>query len=254
MHKNGCNQAIILAAGMSSRFYGHENLSKHKSTEPILLGDSKDNKGLSKINNSLLINIIDTLLSQKNINIFVVSNYIPHNKLLNIKRIKFCMDSKLTRKSSSGSSCVGMNQLKKGKCSLLIDGDLFFSKKDFEAIYPYLNGNSLLMTPHTGSGDECVAEFNAGRFSSFTKKSEIVEKTQNPEYIGLSHFNYDFIKSFMHEAKDTEYLEPYENLIPKIAQKGHPISFLYTNRFMWKDLDTKEDISVIRKLHNESNF
>lgn len=169
--------------------------------------------------------------------------------------VQIVINSELTNLSSSGSAAAGFLETMSGGgegCTLLIDGDLYFSQENFDSIYSYLNGNSILLTPHTGSGDECVPHFNEGKFIKFSKEKN-TNAIDNPEYIGLSHFSGSFIECFLQIAKEESYVEAYENLIPKIVEIGHPISFIYKSNFLWKDLDYIEDIEAIRKLQTKSN-
>lgn len=244
MHTKGCRSAIILVAGVSSRYYGEKNVSLHKSLSSL---DQHRTDG-----KTLLSNLIEILAESGVESIYLVTR--DNNQFEQFRNlVELCCEVELSNLSSSGSVAVGLKRLQ-NDCTLIIDGDLYFGKRDFELIYNHMNGNCILLTPHTGSGDECVPVFSNGKFVNFSKEKKYVNKSENPEYVGISHFESDFIRKFMEMTERNEFKLPYENVVGELIKIGFAVNFLYHEYFKWKDLDTILDLESIRRIYNENEI
>lgn len=126
--------------------------------------------------------------------------------------------------------------------NLVIDGDLCYDPMAIK-ILSESSQNAIIVTPHSGSGDESMPIFKNGVLSNFQKDSRL----SLPEYIGISKFSGFLLKDMIKIRPNSKV--PYEEALAEaVRDKGHHLSFVYVPGLKWKDVDTESDLKIMKKI------
>ena len=130
---------------------------------------------------------------------------------------------------------------------LLIEGDTFFEKKVLEKLATVKDGNMLVATEESGSGDECFIESQSGFITKITKDRHRVCNFEG-ELLGISRLTYDTYRSMLAKWKKSanSYLN-YEHVLMDVTP---PLErpFIYFKNLIWGDVDCPEDFKKLKEV------
>jgi choline kinase len=129
---------------------------------------------------------------------------------------------------------------------IVFDADIFVSISMVKNIINRKN-TSIIVTPHSNSGDESLPKFKKGRLVNFSKEME--SDFSFPEYIGISFFTKECLE-LMNSKNVEDSLElSYEAALGKSSMThSFDIDFIYHPTSKWSDLDQPEDLERIMNL------
>ena len=130
---------------------------------------------------------------------------------------------------------------------LLIEGDTFYEKKVIQELTDIAEGNCLVMTEESGSGDECFVETMSGFVTGITKDRHRVRRFEG-ELLGLMRISLPTFRKIMEawHQSDNPYLN-YEYLLMDVTDAiERPV--LHFPNLIWGEVDHMSDF---KKLRNE---
>ncbi len=130
---------------------------------------------------------------------------------------------------------------------LLVEGDTFFEKKVIRQLNEIPEGNCLVMTEESGSGDECFVETKSGFVTSITKDRHRVCRFEG-ELLGLLRISMPTFGKMLESWRQAEnpYLN-YEYLLMQVTDAIDRPVLKFPN-LIWGEVDNQSDF---RKLTNE---
>lgn len=142
---------------------------------------------------------------------------------------------------------------------ILIEGDTFFEKKALEQLILVENGNCLVATEESGSGDECYIESQAGFITKISKDKHRISKFEG-ELLGISRITYEtYCAMLRHWEKSTNSYLNYEHVLMDVTT---PLDrpFIFLKNLIWGDVDCPEDFKHLKEVtcrqlrHKEDPF
>ena len=130
---------------------------------------------------------------------------------------------------------------------LLIEGDTFYEKKVIQQLTNITEGNCLVMTEESGSGDECFVETKSGFVTGITKDRHRVRRIEG-ELLGIMRISLSTFRKIMDawRQSDNPYLN-YEYLLMDVTDAiERPV--LHFPNLIWGEVDHMADY---KKLKNE---
>lgn len=130
---------------------------------------------------------------------------------------------------------------------LLVEGDTFFEKKVLDALIRVENGNCLLATEESGSGDECFIESRAGFITKISKDRHRICNYEG-ELLGVSRISYETYRRMLllWEESSNSYLN-YEYVLMDVTS---PLErpFIFFKNLIWGDVDCSEDFKRLKEV------
>ncbi len=130
---------------------------------------------------------------------------------------------------------------------ILIEGDTFFEKKVLESLYSKEEGNCLVATEESGSGDECYIESQCGFITKISKDKHRICKFEG-ELLGISRITYDTYQAMLSKwhKSNNSYLN-YEHVLMDVTT---PLErpFIFFQNLIWGDVDCPEDFKRLREV------
>lgn len=130
---------------------------------------------------------------------------------------------------------------------LLIEGDTFYEKKVIQQLTNITEGNCLVMTEESGSGDECFVETKSGFVTGITKDRHRVRRIEG-ELLGIMRISLSTFRKIMDawRQSDNPYLN-YEYLLMDVTDAiDRPV--LHFPNLIWGEVDHMADY---KKLKND---
>ena len=130
---------------------------------------------------------------------------------------------------------------------LLIEGDTFYEKKVIQELTDIAEGNCLVMTEESGSGDECFVETQSGFVTSITKERHRVRRFEG-ELLGIMRISLPTFRKLLEawHQSDNPYLN-YEYLLMDVTDAIERPVLCFPN-LIWGEVDHMSDF---KKLKNE---
>ena len=130
---------------------------------------------------------------------------------------------------------------------ILIEGDTFFEKKALEHLAKVKDGNCLVATEESGSGDECYIESKSGFITKITKDRHRICRIEG-ELIGVSRISYDTYSRMLNlwDKSSNSYLN-YEYVLMDVTT---PLErpFIFQKNLIWGDVDCPEDFKRLKEI------
>lgn len=130
---------------------------------------------------------------------------------------------------------------------ILIEGDTFFEKKVLESLYNIQEGNCLVATEESGSGDECYIESQAGFITKISKDKHRICRFEG-ELIGISRITFDTFQAMLAKwyKSNNSYLN-YEHVLMDVTT---PLErpFLFFKNLIWGDVDCPDDFKRLKEV------
>ena len=130
---------------------------------------------------------------------------------------------------------------------ILIEGDTFFEKKVLERLYNIQEGNCLVATEESGSGDECYIESQAGFITKISKDKHRICRFEG-ELIGISRISFDTFQAMLSKwhKSNNSYLN-YEHVLMDVTT---PLErpFLFFKNLIWGDVDCPDDFKRLKEV------
>lgn len=130
---------------------------------------------------------------------------------------------------------------------ILVEGDTFFEKKVLESLCTIKEGNCLVATEESGSGDECFIESQAGFITKISKDKHRICKFEG-ELLGLSRISYDTYQAMLAKWRksNNSYLN-YEHVLMDVTT---PLErpFLFFQNLIWGDVDCPDDFKRLKEI------
>ena len=130
---------------------------------------------------------------------------------------------------------------------ILVEGDTFFEKKVLERLMEVKDGNCLVATEESGSGDECYIESRSGFITKISKDKHRICNFEG-ELLGISRLSYNTYKSMLakwHKSNNS-YLN-YEHVLMDVTT---PLDrpFIFFKNLIWGDVDCPEDFKRLKEV------
>ena len=130
---------------------------------------------------------------------------------------------------------------------ILVEGDTFFEKKVLERLCSVKEGNCLVATEESGSGDECFIESQSGFITKISKDKHRICKFEG-ELLGISRISYDTYQAMLAKWRksNNSYLN-YEHVLMDVTT---PLErpFLFFKNLIWGDVDCPEDFKHLKEV------
>lgn len=130
---------------------------------------------------------------------------------------------------------------------VLVEGDTFFEKKVLEGLCLVNEGNCLVATEESGSGDECYIESRSGFITKISKDKRSICKFEG-ELLGVSRISYDTYKAMLSKWRrsNNSFLN-YEHVLMDVTT---PLErpFLFFKNLIWGDVDCPEDFKRLKEV------
>lgn len=130
---------------------------------------------------------------------------------------------------------------------LLIEGDTFFEKKVLERLVSINEGNCLVATEESGSGDECYIESQSGFITKISKDKHRICKYEG-ELLGISRISLDTYQRMLNlwNKSSNSYLN-YEHVLMDVTT---PLErpFIFFKNLIWGDVDCPEDFKKLKEI------
>ena len=130
---------------------------------------------------------------------------------------------------------------------ILIEGDTFFEKKVLECLWDISQGNCLVATEESGSGDECYIESQSGFITKISKDKHRVCSFEG-ELLGISRIAFDTYQAMLLKWRKSQnsYLN-YEHVLMDVTT---PLDrpFLFFKNLIWGDVDCPEDFKRLKEV------
>jgi choline kinase len=219
---------VILAAGSAQRLNNHfgevpKCLIKIKGTE-ILLIQYEILKRLRHTRIYLVagpqLGLVNTFIKDRDLEIEVIVN-----------------ESYSSRGSMHSLECA-FNKI--GEDLIVIEGDLIFDPSVLSRVISS-NENAIIVTNHSGSGDEMTPFFSQGYLQNFVKEKNA--SSQFPEYMGISFFKKPLLSEMIKLNQESSSKLSYEECLGRTLEKYKmSLNFVYFPQLLWSDLDTPADV------------
>lgn len=130
---------------------------------------------------------------------------------------------------------------------LLVEGDTFFEKKVLELLGNIEEGNCLVATEESGSGDECYIESQSGFITKISKDKHRICRFEG-ELLGISRISYETYQAMLSKWRksNNSYLN-YEHVLMDVTE---PLDrpFLFFKNLIWGDVDCPEDFKRLKEV------
>lgn len=130
---------------------------------------------------------------------------------------------------------------------ILIEGDTFFEKKALEQLRRVKEGNCLVATEESGSGDECFIESKAGFITKISKDKHRICRFEG-ELLGISRISKVTYTAMLQEwdMSANSYLN-YEHVLMDVTP---PLDrpFIFIKNLIWGDVDCPEDFKRLKEV------
>lgn len=130
---------------------------------------------------------------------------------------------------------------------ILIEGDTFFEKKALEQLRRVKEGNCLVATEESGSGDECFIESKAGFITKISKDKHRICRFEG-ELLGISRISIGTYTAMLQEwdMSSNSYLN-YEHVLMDVTT---PLDrpFIFIKNLIWGDVDCPEDFKRLKEV------
>ena len=130
---------------------------------------------------------------------------------------------------------------------LLVEGDTFFEKKVLEQLGAIEDGNCLVATEESGSGDECYIESQSGFITKISKDKHRICRFEG-ELLGISRISYETYQAMLSKWRksNNSYLN-YEHVLMDVTE---PLDrpFLFFKNLIWGDVDCPEDFKRLKEV------
>lgn len=130
---------------------------------------------------------------------------------------------------------------------LLVEGDTFFEKKVLEQLGNIEEGNCLVATEESGSGDECYIESQSGFITKISKDKHRICRFEG-ELLGISRISYETYQAMLSKWRksNNSYLN-YEHVLMDVTE---PLDrpFLFFKNLIWGDVDCPEDFKRLKEV------
>ena len=130
---------------------------------------------------------------------------------------------------------------------ILVEGDTFFEKIVLEKLCSVNEGNCLVATEESGSGDECFIESQSGFITKISKDKHRICKFEG-ELLGISRIAYETYQSMLakwHKSNNS-YLN-YEHVLMDVT-KPLDRPFIFFKNLIWGDVDCPEDFKRLKEI------
>lgn len=130
---------------------------------------------------------------------------------------------------------------------ILVEGDTFFEKIVLEKLCSLKEGNCLVATEESGSGDECFIESQYGFITKISKDKHRICKFEG-ELLGISRITYDTYQLMLakwHKSNNS-YLN-YEHVLMDVT-KPLDRPFIFFRNLIWGDVDCPEDFKRLKEI------
>lgn len=130
---------------------------------------------------------------------------------------------------------------------LLVEGDTFFEKKVLEQLGAIAEGNCLVATEESGSGDECYIESQSGFITKITKDKHRICRYEG-ELLGVSRISLDTYHKMLDLWKrSTNSFLNYEYVLMDVTS---PLErpFIFFKNLIWGDVDCPEDFKRLAEV------
>ncbi len=145
--------------------------------------------------------------------------------------------------ASMASLAAARNYIKEDY--ILIEGDTFFEKKALEQLKRIKEGNCLVATEESGSGDECFIESKAGFITKISKDKHRICRFEG-ELLGISRISKETYSAMLQEwdMSANSYLN-YEHVLMDVTT---PLErpFIFIKNLIWGDVDCPEDFKRLK--------
>lgn len=130
---------------------------------------------------------------------------------------------------------------------LLVEGDTFFEKKVLEQLGMIEEGNCLVATEESGSGDECYIESQSGFITKISKDKHRICRFEG-ELLGISRISYETYQAMLAKWRksNNSYLN-YEHVLMDVT-KPLDRPFLFFKNLIWGDVDCPEDFKRLKEV------
>jgi thiamine kinase-like enzyme/choline kinase len=130
---------------------------------------------------------------------------------------------------------------------LLVEGDTFFEKKVLEHLVNVKEGNCLVATEESGSGDECYIESQSGFITKISKDKHRICKYEG-ELLGVSRISIDtYYKMLDLWKRSTNSYLNYEHVLMDVTTPlDRPFAFF--KNLIWGDVDCPEDFKRLKEV------
>lgn len=130
---------------------------------------------------------------------------------------------------------------------LLVEGDTFFEKKVLEQLASVKDGNCLVATEESGSGDECFIETQSGFITKISKDRHRICRFEG-ELLGVSRISYETYQAMLkawHKSSNS-YLN-YEYVLMDVTT---PLErpFIFFKNLIWGDVDCPDDFKKLKEV------
>jgi len=130
---------------------------------------------------------------------------------------------------------------------LLVEGDTFFEKKVLEQLGAIEEGNCLVATEESGSGDECFIESQSGFITKISKDKHRICRFEG-ELLGISRISFETYQAMLSkwQKSNNSYLN-YEYVLMDVTESlDRP--FLFFKNLIWGDVDCPEDFKRLKEV------
>lgn len=129
---------------------------------------------------------------------------------------------------------------------LLVEGDTFFEKKVLVQLATVKEGNCLVATEESGSGDECYIESQSGFITKISKDKHRICCFEG-ELLGISRLTSDTYRAMLAkwQKSSNSYLN-YEHVLMDVTTSlDRP--FVFFKNLIWGDVDCPEDFKKLKE-------
>lgn len=130
---------------------------------------------------------------------------------------------------------------------ILVEGDTFFEKIALNRLQMVNEGNCLVVTEESGSGDECFIESKAGYITKISKDKHRICNFEG-ELLGISRISLSTYRTMINlwESSTNSYLNYEYVLMDVTAPLDRP--FIYLKNLIWGDVDCPEDFKRLKEV------
>jgi len=130
---------------------------------------------------------------------------------------------------------------------LLVEGDTFFEKKVLEELVNVKEGNCMVATEESGSGDECYIESQSGFITKITKDKHRICRYEG-ELLGVSRISLDTYHKMLDlwKRSTNSYLNYEYVLMDVTSPLDRP--FIFFKNLIWGDVDCPEDFKRLKEV------
>lgn len=130
---------------------------------------------------------------------------------------------------------------------ILVEGDTFFERIVLEKLCSVKEGNCLVATEESGSGDECFIESQSGFITKISKDKHRICKFEG-ELLGISRISYDTYQAMLAKwHKSNNSFLNYEHVLMDVT-KPLDRPFIFFKNLIWGDVDCPEDFKRLKEV------